>query len=75
MGVQVNAPVRASICAPAGAAGVEAVGQRVGRNVGSVAVAVNVSVSPSAIVWSPIAARTGAVLTSVTVTVIVSESI
>ncbi len=42
---------------------------------GSLAVAVNESVVPSFTVWSPMTARTGAALTSATVTVIVSESL
>ena len=37
--------------------------------------AVNVNVACSSIVWLPIAARTGATLTSLTVTVIVSKSV
>ncbi len=74
VGVQVNTPP-AVMAAPAGApAPSEKVRGWAGR-LASVALAVNVSSAPSSTVLSPIAPSSGATFISVTVTVIVSESV
>src|SRR5439155_634889 len=73
-GVQLKAPVEPLIVAPAGApASSEKVRVLAGTSA-SVAVAVKATSTPTVPALSPIAARTGATLTSFTVTEIVSES-
>ncbi len=74
VGVQVKTPAEV-IAAPAGAPGLsEYVSVFAGRSA-SVALAVNVSSLPSAIVLLPIGASTGSVRTSITDTVMDSESV
>ena len=72
MGVQVKSPTGVDRGPGRDGPG-QAEGQRVGRMSLSVAVAVNVSRLPSSTLWLPIGARRGRALTSLTVTVIVSE--
>ncbi len=73
VGVQVNAPVAGSMLAPVGAPTRLKVRVLAGRSA-SVAVAVKLNCTSSATLLSPIAPRTGATLTSVTVTVMLSSS-